>query len=109
MSEVNLRHFDAPDEPTRFENGDFETVTPGGIGIGRATAAFAGGTVTEMKPGDPFYVPPEPHDGRVVGEEPYVSLHFRGLPNMPGEANSEGATARIRLDHEDGRGVADYE
>ena len=43
-----------------------------------ATAAFAEGRVTEMKPGDLFYVPPEPHDSWVVGDEPYVSLHFLG-------------------------------
>ena len=45
---------------------------------GVATAAFADGRVTEMKPGDLFYVPPEPHDSWVVGDEPYVSLHFLG-------------------------------
>ena len=28
--------------------------------------------------GDLFYVPPEPHDSWVVGDEPYVSLHFLG-------------------------------
>lgn len=45
---------------------------------GCATAAFADGRVTEMKAGDLFYVPPEPHDSWVVGDEPYVSLHFLG-------------------------------
>ena len=45
---------------------------------GCATAAFANGRVTEMKPGDVFHVPPEPHDSWVVGDEPYVSLHFVG-------------------------------
>ncbi len=45
---------------------------------GCATAAFADGRVTEMKAGDVFYVPPEPHDSWVVGDEPYVSLHFLG-------------------------------
>ena len=34
--------------------------------------------VLEMRPGDLFYVPPEPHDSWVVGDEPYVSLHFLG-------------------------------
>ena len=50
------------------------------IGIvvsGTATAAMDGGAVTEMRPGDVFYVPPG-HDSWVVGEEPYVSLHFLG-------------------------------
>lgn len=45
---------------------------------GRATAAMANGVVIEMKAGDVFYIPPEPHDSWVVGDEPYVSLHFLG-------------------------------
>ena len=45
---------------------------------GCATAAFADGRVTEMRAGDLFYVPSEPHDSWVVGDEPYVSLHFLG-------------------------------
>lgn len=45
---------------------------------GTATAAFADGRVTELRPGDLFYIPPEPHDSWVVGDEPYVSLHFLG-------------------------------
>jgi hypothetical protein len=31
-----------------------------------------------MREGDLFYVPPEPHDSWVVGNMPYVSLHFMG-------------------------------
>jgi quercetin dioxygenase-like cupin family protein len=47
---------------------------------GRATAAMDDGTVTEMKAGDLFFVPPGPpgHDSWVVGDKPYVSLHFLG-------------------------------
>jgi len=45
---------------------------------GCATAAMANGDVVEMRAGDVFYIPPEPHDPWVVGEEPYVSLHFLG-------------------------------
>ena len=45
---------------------------------GRATAAYADGRVTELSPGDLFYIPPEPHDSWVLGDEPYVSLHFLG-------------------------------
>ena len=45
---------------------------------GTATAAFADGRIIEMHPGDLFYVPPEPHDSWVVGDENYVSLHFLG-------------------------------
>ncbi|MCI0706688.1 MAG: cupin domain-containing protein [Ignavibacteriae bacterium] len=45
---------------------------------GVATAAFEDGTVTELRPGNLFYIPPVPHDSWVVGKEPYVSLHFLG-------------------------------
>ena len=110
--QVILKSFDDPDETKQFEKGKFETVTLGGMTIGRATylpgwkwsvdvgpdigeefctvehvgivvsgvatAAFANGEVTELKAGDLFYVPPDPHDSWVVGEEPYVSLHFLG-------------------------------
>jgi uncharacterized RmlC-like cupin family protein len=110
--EVILKRFDTPDEVTHFEKGKFETVTLGGMTIGKATyqpgwkwsvdvgaalgedfcrvehvgmvvsgcatAAMSDGTVTEMRAGDLFYVPPEPHDSWVVGDEPYVSLHFLG-------------------------------
>ena len=112
MIDVILKQFENPDEVTRFDKGKFETVTLGGLTIGRATyepgwkwsehvgsglgerycsvehvgmvlsgcatAAFADGRVTEMKAGDLFYIPPEPHDSWVVGNEPYVSLHFVG-------------------------------
>jgi uncharacterized RmlC-like cupin family protein len=44
---------------------------------GIATVAFAY-RVLEMHPGDLFYVPAEPHDSWVVGDTPYVSLHFLG-------------------------------
>lgn len=45
---------------------------------GRATAAMVGGETVELVPGDLFHVPASPHDSWVVGEEPYVSLHFLG-------------------------------
>jgi mannose-6-phosphate isomerase-like protein (cupin superfamily) len=45
---------------------------------GSATVAFDDGRVTVMKAGDLFYVPAVPHDSWVVGDEPYVSLHFLG-------------------------------
>jgi mannose-6-phosphate isomerase-like protein (cupin superfamily) len=44
---------------------------------GRAVAAMDDGRVIEMQPGDLFYIPPG-HDSWVVGDEPYVSLHFLG-------------------------------
>jgi hypothetical protein len=45
---------------------------------GRATCAFADGTVHELGAGTLFYIPPAPHDSWVLGDEPYVSLHFLG-------------------------------
>jgi len=47
---------------------------------GCATAAIEGGEIIEMHPGSLFYIPPGPpgHDSWVVGNEPYVSLHFMG-------------------------------
>jgi quercetin dioxygenase-like cupin family protein len=44
---------------------------------GRATAAMDDGRVIEIKAGDLFYIAPG-HDSWVVGDEPYVSLHFVG-------------------------------
>lgn len=44
---------------------------------GRATAAMDDGRVIEMKVGDLFYIAPG-HDSWVVGDQPYVSLHFMG-------------------------------
>ena len=45
---------------------------------GQAVAAMADGEMIELKPGNLFYIPPQPHDSWVVGDEPYVSLHFLG-------------------------------
>lgn len=45
---------------------------------GTATAAFADGRVVELRAGSLFHIPPEPHDSWVVGDSPYVSLHFLG-------------------------------
>jgi quercetin dioxygenase-like cupin family protein len=48
---------------------------------GVATAAFDDGRVFELRAGQAFYIPPIPHDSWVVGDEPYVSLHFLGADN----------------------------
>jgi Cupin domain len=45
---------------------------------GTATAAFQDGRVIELHAGELFYIPPVPHDSWVVGDQPYVSLHFLG-------------------------------
>jgi len=44
---------------------------------GRAAAAMDDGRVIEMKAGDIFYIAPG-HDSWVLGDKPYVSLHFAG-------------------------------
>ena len=55
-----------------------EVAHVGMVVSGCATAAFDDGTVIEMKAGELFYIPPVPHDSWVVGDAPYVSLHFMG-------------------------------
>ncbi len=44
---------------------------------GRAVCAMHDGREFVMEPGDLFAIPPG-HDSWVVGDEPYVSLHFLG-------------------------------
>lgn len=45
---------------------------------GRAMAMMKDGTEVELAAGSLFYVPPSAHDSWVIGDEPYVSLHFLG-------------------------------
>ena len=45
---------------------------------GAATAAFDDGRIVELRAGDLFYIRPVPHDSWVLGDVPYVSLHFLG-------------------------------
>jgi hypothetical protein len=45
---------------------------------GRAVAAVVGGEVFDLTPGTLFHIASTPHDSWVVGDEPYVSLHFLG-------------------------------
>lgn len=45
---------------------------------GHAVVAFADSPVVDLTPGTIFHVPPVPHDSWVVGDQPYVSLHFLG-------------------------------
>jgi mannose-6-phosphate isomerase-like protein (cupin superfamily) len=49
----------------------------GMVVTGCAAAAMDNGEVVEMRAGDLFYIPPG-HDSWVVGDQPYVSLHFLG-------------------------------
>jgi quercetin dioxygenase-like cupin family protein len=50
---------------------------------GRATAAMSNGDVIEMSAGQIFYIPPG-HDSWVIGDQPYVSLHFLGASEYAG-------------------------
>jgi len=52
---------------------------------GRAMAAMKDGTEVELTPGSLFYIPPIAHDSWVIGEEPYVSLHFLGAEHYTKE------------------------
>jgi hypothetical protein len=52
---------------------------------GRAAAGMDDGRVIEMRAGDLFYIPPG-HDSWVVGDEPYVSLHFMGAHHYASDA-----------------------
>jgi hypothetical protein len=45
---------------------------------GRAMAALVVGSQFELTPGSLFHIPPIAHDSWVIGDEPYVSLHFFG-------------------------------
>ena len=58
---------------------------------GAATAVLDGGAVIVMRAGDLFYVPPIPHDSWVVGDEPYVSLHFLGADHYAAADAPPGA------------------
>lgn len=45
---------------------------------GRAAVAMADGTQVELAAGSLFHIPALAHDSWVIGDEPYVSLHFQG-------------------------------
>ena len=99
---VILKRFDSPDETKVFEKGRFDVIRLGDVTIGRARyepgwrwsehvgprlgqtrgsvehVGLVDGRVFELRPGQAFYIPPVPHDSWVVGDEPYVSLHFLG-------------------------------
>jgi quercetin dioxygenase-like cupin family protein len=49
----------------------------GMVVTGRNRITMDDGRVIEVGPGDLFAVPPG-HDSEVIGDEPYVSLHFLG-------------------------------
>jgi hypothetical protein len=71
MYEVILKRFDQPDDIRTFEKGCFELVRIGGMTIGRARyePGWRWSEHVGIAPG---------HDSWVIGDEPYVSLHFMG-------------------------------
>jgi hypothetical protein len=71
--ELEIKRFDTPDETRAFDKGTFDVVEIGGMTVGRAR--YEPGW--KWSPGDLFAIPPG-HDSWVVGDEPYVSLHFLG-------------------------------
>src|SRR5215813_4345549 len=95
-----LRRFDAPDEVRDFELGlsRCQVEHVGLVLSGVATAAFTDGEVTELHAGDLFHIGPVPHDSWVVGDDPYVSLHFLGADHYATDdhwdAAAHGGTRR---------------
>ncbi len=63
---------------------------------GCAMAAMSGGAEIEMVAGNLFYIPPIPHDSWVIGDEPYVSLHFLGADHYKNEAAEESLIVNFR-------------
>src|SRR4029450_2355064 len=71
---------------------------------GQAACAMEDGRSYVMKPGDIFYIGPG-HDSWVVGDQPYVSLHFLGAEKYahdwdggsPFEIRHVSATASLNL------------
>jgi hypothetical protein len=59
---------------------------------GAATCAFESGEITVMRAGDLFYIPPTPHDSWVIGDEPYVSLHFLGAEHYAARRRDDPPT-----------------
>jgi hypothetical protein len=97
--DVILKSFENPDETRRFEKGKFEIVEIGGMTLGRATyepgwkwslhvgplagaplcaIEHVGLVISGRAMGQLFHIPPVSHDSWVIGEEPYISLHFLG-------------------------------
>ena len=48
------------------------------LSLAWSVANQADGRIYDLTPGTLFDIPAEPHDSWVVGDEPYVSLHFLG-------------------------------
>jgi len=97
MTGITIRRFQKPDEARVFDKGRFELIRIGGLTVGRASyepgwrwsehvglvvsgramVVMDGGAEVVLGPGHLFSIAPG-HDSWVVGDEPYVSLHFLG-------------------------------
>ena len=97
MTGITIRRFQKPDEARVFDKGKFELIRIGGLTVGRASyepgwrwsehvglvvsgramVVMDAGAEVVLGPGDLFSIAPG-HDSWVVGDEPYVSLHFLG-------------------------------
>jgi len=92
---IILKHFESPDEVRTMKKGKFELVHIGGMTIGRATyepgwkwSEHVGPTVGATRcnvehvglvlSGTATAAFDDGRDSWVVGDEPYVSLHFLG-------------------------------
>jgi quercetin dioxygenase-like cupin family protein len=45
---------------------------------GEAAVGFDDGRIFTLHAGELFHVPADPHDSWVIGNDPYISLHFLG-------------------------------
>ncbi len=57
---------------------------------GAAIAVMNDGRIFEMRAGDVFHIPPG-HDSWVVGNEPYISLHWLGAADYADSEVAEGS------------------
>ena len=64
----------APDAGTKL----CEVEHIGMVISGEAVAALENEEVIKLTAGSVFYIPPIPHDSWVIGDKPYISLHFLG-------------------------------
>ena len=56
---------------------------------GRAAVEMSDGKVYELKEGDLFEVPGQPHDSWVIGNQEYVSLHIMGAEDYADNKKQE--------------------
>lgn len=62
----------------------YQVAHVGMVMAGRAMVAMEDSTTYELVPGDLFAIAPG-HDSQVIGEDPYVSLHFLGAEDYAQE------------------------